>query len=132
MAKPAQVIAAPITGALGTEIKVGDTVVVVTTGYSHRVSVNKGKYVGYIESGSYHYTKRARIEVETTRTFQVKPDGTEFNWSKDYDSATWNDVRPTLTYKTEPFIRKSTLNLNRIATIKEADYSIIEQVGKLV
>jgi len=62
----------------------------------------------------------------------VKPDGTEFSWSKDYDSATWKEMQPTLTRKTEPCIRKSTLQLNRIATIKESDYSIVEQVGKLV
>jgi hypothetical protein len=133
MGKLATVIAAPIKGALGTEIQVGDTVMVVTTGYSHRVSVNKGKYVGYIEGTGYSRgQKKARIEVETTRTFQVKPDGTEFSWSKDYDSATWNEVRPTLTYKTEPCTRKSTLNLNRIATIKESDFGIVEHVGKLV
>jgi hypothetical protein len=129
MGKVATVIAAPIKGALGNEVNVGDTVMVVTTGYSHRVSVNKGKYVGYIQSSG---QQRARIEVESTRTFQVKPDGTEFSWSKDYNSATWADVRPTLTYKTEPYTRKSTLQLNRIATIKEADFGIVEAVGKLV
>jgi hypothetical protein len=129
MGKPAQVIAAPIKGALGNDVNVGDTVMVVTTGYSHRVSVKKGKYVGYIQSGSY---QRARIEVESTRSFQVKPDGTEFSWTKDYDSTTWAAVRPTLTYKTEPCIRKATLQLNRIATIKESDFGIVEQVGKLV
>jgi hypothetical protein len=129
MGKVATVIAAPIKGALGNEVNVGDTVMVVTTGYSHRVFVNKGKYVGYIQSSG---QQRARIEVESTRTFQVKPDGTEFSWSKDYNSATWDDVRPTLTYKTEPYTRKSTLQLNRIATIKEADFGIIEQIGKLV
>ena len=130
MGKLATVIAAPIKGALGTEINVGDTVMVVTTGYSHRVSVNKGKYVGYIQ-GSY-YQQRARIEVESTRSFLVKPDGTEFSWGKDYNSATWKEVQPTLTRKTEPYIRKTTLNLNRIAAIKESDYAIVEQVGKLV
>ena len=129
MGKLATLIAAPIKGALGNDVNVGDTVMVVTTGYSHRVSVNKGKYVGYIQSSG---QQRARIEVESTRTFQVKADGTEFSWSKDYDSATWADVRPTLTYKTEPCIRKSTLQLNRIAAIKESDYAIVEQVGKLV
>lgn len=129
MGKLATLIAAPIKGALGDDVNVGDTVMVVTTGYSHRVSVNKGKYVGYIQSSG---QQRARIEVESTRTFQVKADGTEFSWSKDYDSATWADVRPTLTYKTEPCIRKSTLQLNRIAAIKESDYAIVEQVGKLV
>ena len=132
MAKPAQVIQAPIKGALGTEIQVGDTVMVVTTGYSHNVSVKKGKYVGYIESSGYYYKQRARVEVEETRSFQVKPDGTEFIWSKDYNSATWDTVKGTLTRKTEPCIRKATLNLNRIATIKEADFGIVETVGKLV
>lgn len=130
MGKLATVIAAPIEGVLRNTINVGDTVMVVTTGYSHHVSVSKGKYVGYIQGSN--YPKRARIEVETERTFQVKPDGTEFSWSKDYDSATWEQVKPTLTYKTEPHIRKTTLNLNRIATIKESDYAIVEQVGKLI
>lgn len=130
MGKLATVIAAPIEGALKNTVNVGDTVMVVTTGYSHRVSVKKGKYVGYIE-GSYK-NKRARVEIESERSFLVKPDGTEFSWSKDYNSATWKEVQPTLTRKTEPYIRKSTLNLNRIATIKEADHSIIDQISKLV
>jgi hypothetical protein len=132
MGKLAQVIAAPIQGALGNEIQVGDTVMVVTTGYSHNVSVKKGKYIGYIESSGYYYKKRARIEVEETRSFQVKPDGTEFIWSKDYDRNTWDTVKDTLVRRTEPCIRKATLNLNRIATIKEADFGIVETVGKLV
>lgn len=129
MGKLATVIAAPIKGALGCEVNVGDTVMVVTTGFGHRVSINRGKYVGYIQSSG---KQRARIEVESTRTFQVKPDGTEFSWSKDYNPATWADVRPTLTHKTEPRIRKSTLQLNRIAIIKEADFGIVEAVGKLL
>lgn len=132
MGKLATVIAAPIEGALKNIINVGDTVMVVTTGYSHRVSVAKGKYVGYIESQSGYYQKRARIEVETERSFQVKPDGTEFSWSKDYDRKTWEDVKKTLTWKKEPYIRKSTLNLNRIVTIAQADHAIVETVGKLV
>jgi hypothetical protein len=117
MGKVKQVIAAPITGVFGDEINVGDTVMLVSTGYSHRVNVKKGKYVGYIQSTG-NYPRRARIEVESTRSFQVKPDGTEFNWSKDYDSATWATVKDTLVRRVEPCIVKSTLNLNRIAKIK--------------
>lgn len=117
MSKPTQVIAAPITGLFGQEINVGDTVVSVTTGYSHRVNVRKGKYVGYIEStGS--YSRRARIEVEAERSVLVKPDGTDFCWNKDYNSNTWKDVQPTLTRRTEKYVKKSTLCLNRITTIK--------------
>jgi hypothetical protein len=130
MAK-ANVIAAPIKGALGNDVNVGDTVMVVTTGYSHRVRVNKGKYVGYIE-GSGYYSKRARIEVEKERTIQVKPDGTDFDWRKDYDSKTWKEVQPTLTTRTEKYIVKSTLCLNRIATITPAEGVVVDKVGKLV
>ena len=130
MGKLATVIAAPIEGALKNTVNVGDTVMVVTTGYSHRVSVKKGKYIGYIE-GSYK-NKRARVEIESERSFLVKPDGTEFCWNKDYNSATWKEVQPTLTRKSEPYTRKSTLNLNRIATIIPADHAIVEQIGKLV
>jgi len=132
MGKLATIIEAPIKGALGTEINVGDTVMVVTTGYSHRVSVKKGIYKGYIEGSSGYYRKRARVEVEGTRSFQVKPDGTEFNWSKDYNSATWDQVKTTLVRKTEPCIHKSTLNLNRIATINQAEAETVEKIGKLV
>lgn len=132
MGKLATVIEAPIEGALKTMINPGDIVMVVTTGYSHSVSVKKGKYIGYIESTGYYYKKRARIEVEDTRSFQMKPDGTEFNWSKDYDRNTWDQVKETLVRKTVPHIYKTTLNLNRIATIQESDFGIVEKVGQLV
>ena len=132
MGKLATVIEAPIEGALKTMINPGDIVMVVTTGYSHNVSVKKGTYVGYIESTGYYYKKRARVLVEGTRSFQMKPDGTEFNWSKDYDRNTWDQVKGTLVRKTVPHIYKTTLNLNRIATIQESDFGIVEKVGQLV
>ena len=131
MAK-AKVIAAPIKGALGNDVNVGDTVMVVTTGYSHRVRVSKGTYVGYIEGSGYHYKKRARIEVERERTVRVKPDGTDFNWNKDYDSKTWPEFSKTLTFRTEKYIQKSTLCLNRIATIQPAEHDMVDKVSKLV
>jgi hypothetical protein len=130
MGKLATVIEAPIKGALGTEVNVGDTVMVVTTGYSHNVSVKKGIYKGYIK-GSY-YPQRARVEVECMRKVQVKPDGTVFSWSKDYNSATWEDVRKTLTWREELFIHKTTLNLNRIASITAAEAETVTKIGKLV
>lgn len=117
MGKAKSVIAGPITGLFGQEINVGDTVVLVTTGYSHRVNVRKGKYVGYIESTG-HNARRARVEVDSTRSFRVKPDGTEFNWKKDYDSKTWNTVKDTLILKSEPCVIKATLQLNRLTTVK--------------
>ena len=114
----APVIEDSIEGALGQVVNVGDTVMVVTTGYSNSVGIRKGVYKGYIE-GSGYYPKRARIEVQTTRTVQYKPDGTPFDWRKDYNANTWNDIRPTLVFKTEPYVHKTTLKLNRIVTIKE-------------
>ena len=130
MAK-AQVIAAPIKGALGNDVNVGDTVMVVTTGYSHRVRVTKGKYVGYIQ-GSGWYKQRARVEVECERSVRVKPDGTVFSWKTDYDSKTWPEVSKTLTFRTEKYTRQSTLCLNRIATITPAEGEVVDKVGKLV
>jgi len=37
---------------LGQTIKPGDEVVIVTTGYSHSVSTNKGTYVGMVNGGA--------------------------------------------------------------------------------
>ena len=124
-------IEAPIKGALGNNINVGDTVMVVTTGYSHRVSVNKGKYLGYIE-GTGYYKKRAQVEVEYTSYVQIKPDGTEFDWSKDYNHATYQEVSKTLTRKEVTLKRVSTLNLNRLATITPAEAVTVEALRNLI
>jgi hypothetical protein len=110
-------IEAPITGVFGEEVQVGDPVMIVTTGYSHRVSVTKGKYLGYIE-GSGYYSPRAQVAVESKRTIQMKPDGTEFNWGKDYHKDTWHEVSKTLTRKEVDYTYITTLKLNRIATLK--------------
>ena len=118
MAKAKQVIQGSIKGAFDT-VNVGDTVMVVTTGYSHNCRVNKGKYIGYIEGKQYGNTiKKAVIEVESQKNVMIKPDGTVFDWSKDYNQATWETVRKTLTNKSVPFTRRTTLKLNRIATLK--------------
>jgi hypothetical protein len=119
MAK-AQIVQDSIKGVFGEEVNVGDQVMVVTTGYSHRVNVRKGIYKGYVESqqGWSKGQKKAKIEINTTRSIQVKPDGNEFNWRTDYDSATWPTVKDTLVRKEIPYTYETTLQLNRIATIK--------------
>ncbi len=116
MAK-AKLIQAPMKGVFGETVNVGDKVMAVTTSWGNAY-VAKGTYIGYIE-GSGYYKQCAQIESERERRVLVKPDGTPFNWKKDYNGATWSEVQPTLTYKTEKYIRTSTLKLNRIATIKE-------------
>lgn len=115
MAKAKTVIVAPIKGVFGEDVQVGDQVMVVTTGYSHNVSVKKGIYKGYIESNS---GRRARVEVEAVRYAWEKPDGTEFVWRQDYNPTTYPQIKPTLKHKTITYIRKATLQLNRIATLK--------------
>ena len=109
-------IEAPIKGVFGETVNVGDEVMVMTTGWGNAY-LNKGKYLGYVESNGW-YKQCAQIAIETKRYVQVKPDGTEFSWKKDYDSATWKEVSKTLTRKEIPYTRISTLKLTRIATLK--------------
>lgn len=110
----ATLIQAPIKGVLGTDINVGDKVMVVTTGYSHNVSVNKGTYLGYIEGAGY-YKQRARVAVDVIeRKWHHKVTGEEWNWTKHGRLGTTDfEVRET------PGIRMTTLCLNRIATLKD-------------
>lgn len=109
-------IEAPITGVFGKTVNVGDKVMVMTTGCGNAY-LNKGKYLGYVECSGY-YKQRAQIAIETKRYVQLKPDGTEFNWSKDYHKDTWQEVNKTLTRKEIPYTRISTLKLNRVAALK--------------
>lgn len=109
-------IEAPIKGVFGETVNVGDQVMVMTTGWGNAY-LNKGTYLGYVEGNGY-YKQCAQIAIETKRYVQLKPDGTEFNWSKDYHKDTWQEVNKTLTRKEIPYTRISTLKLNRIATLK--------------
>ena len=119
MSSKAVLIEEPIEGACGVMVNVGDEVMVVTTGYSNRVSITKGVYKGYIE-GTGWYKKRARVEVAYTRSVWHNPDGTPFNW-KDYNYSTFETVvKPTLVMKEVSGTHPTTLNLNRMVPIKHA------------
>lgn len=115
MTKPVR-IEAPIKGALGNEIQVGDTVMVVTTGWGN-THCAKGKYIGYVEGKGY-YKKRAQVEVQEKSHRWVHQDGTPFDW-KTYDYRTWEEVRKTLKQEEHHYTRVTTLNLNRMATLKD-------------
>lgn len=118
MSKVKTVIQKPITGVFKEDVQVGDKVMVVTTGRSH-VNVRQGFYLGYTEGTKWgRAVQKAVIEIHSTRSTRFKPDGKEFDWSKDYDSKTWNQVQTTLITKEVPFVHRTTLQLNRIATIK--------------
>ena len=118
-------IEAPIKGALGNEVNVGDTVMVVTTGWGNTYCA-RGKYLGYVE-GKGHYKKRAQIEVEHTGYKRLWNDtGEEFDYRGAREKALYTDYSTysknlqeqthTVEYK---YTRLSTLNLNRIATLKD-------------
>ena len=134
MASKKPIIKESFTNKFGT-VNVGDTVMAVTTGYSHNVSVYKAIYLGYIESQEWRgeVEKKVKLEVEEEHSVQVWADnGREFNWRTEYNSSTWQDVQKLLTYKKVMKTRTATLQLNRIAPIKPSDHEIIGVVGKLV
>ena len=130
MATKKPIIEQPFTNEFGT-INVGDTVMVVTTGYSHRVSVNKGRYLGYIESQGWRgqTEKKVKLEVQSYRNVWYYK-GTDTEWKWNYSN--YHQVKDQLETRQVPYFRKTTLQLNRIAPIKDSDHSIVETVGKLV
>lgn len=118
MAKAKQLIQASITGVFKEDVRVGDKVMVVTKGRGS-VGINKGTYMGYVEGTQYGNTiKKAVIDIDATRYANFKPDGTEFNWRTDYNSATYDQIKGTLVSKQIQYTRRTTLKLNRIATLK--------------
>lgn len=114
-------------------VNVGDTVMVVTTGYSHRVSVYKAQYLGYIEGASWRgeKTKKVKVGYEATRRVAYwKDTGKKFNWATDYNARTYD--RNNIEYRQEKYPATSTLQLNRIAPIKASEHAVVDTIGKLV
>jgi hypothetical protein len=120
----AQRIEAPIKGALGNEVKVGDTVMVVSTGWGNTYC-KRGKYLGYIEGKGY-YKQRAQVEVEETgyrRIWNDTQETADYSCQRMRDLITKPDYYKSLSELTTvlkvPYFRVTTLNLNRIATLKD-------------
>lgn len=131
MAIKKPLIEKPFTNEFGT-VNVGDTVMAVTTGYSHSVSVNKGKYIGYIESQDWrgNTTQKVKLEVLSYRNAWYYK-GTDNEWKWNYTE--WrNGIQEKLESRQIPYTRKTTLKLNRIAPIKDSDIAIVDTVAKLV
>ena len=123
------IIEQPFTNEFGT-VNVGDAVMAVTTGYSRRVSVIKGRYLGYIESQDRRgqIEKKVKLEVQFYRkAWYYKGTDTEWKWNSSYCQ-----VKDQLETRQVPCFRKTTLRRNRIAPIKDSDHSIVETVGKHV
>lgn len=132
MSSKKSLIKEPFTNEFGM-INVGDDVMVVTTGYSHRVSVYKAKYLGYIESTDWHgeTIKRVKVAYQATRHVPyIKATGKKFNWNTDYDARTYD--RNNIEYRQEYYDATSTLQLNRVAPIKANEHAVVETIGKLV
>ena len=109
-----EIVKNSIEGCVGGIVNVGDKVVVITTGYSHRVNVKEGTYLGYIEGA---YGKRAKVEiVEKTRVFVHNKTGENYNYWK--HGSLWDSIRTDFTHVDRTYHRITTLQLNRIATIK--------------
>lgn len=118
MAKAKQVIQESIKGVFEEDVNVGDKVMVVTKGRGS-VRINKGTYIGFVDGKDYGRTvKKAVIEIDAKRHANFFPDGREFNWRTDYDSTTYDQIKGTLTMRQVPYTRRTTLKLNRIATLK--------------
>ena len=132
MATKKPLIAEAFTNDFGTA-NVGDTVMVVTTGYSHRVSVYKAQYLGYIESEGWRGDKIKKVKVGYEASRHVpywKETGKKFNWNTDYNAATYD--RNKIEYREEKYPATSTLQLNRIAPIKASEHAVVDTIGKLV
>lgn len=111
----AVLIQAPIKGVFDKDVNVGDQVMVVSTGWGS-VYVRKGTYKGYIEGNGY-YKKRARVEIATERRQWIhKGTGEPYDY---YKHGSFGVIGDSFETKVTPHTYLTTLNLNRIATIKE-------------
>lgn len=117
----------PFTNSLNQTINPGDDVVAVTTGYGHNVSIFKAKYLGMRGD-------RCVLDAQASTRKFVNADGQEYSWTQEfrelppvsyhpYDTyrqrneereALAKERRKGYEYKDFPYIRRTTLNLNRI------------------
>jgi hypothetical protein len=118
---------------LGQVIKPGDEVVIVTTGYSHQVSTNKGTYLGLVNGGasivkqvrsSYYAFKDSgeRVPYSWFKEMYAEQNAFKANFATDRNYRYWNDPEyhkiaekryALIETKYEIVPRKTTLKLNR-------------------
>lgn len=105
-------------------INVGEACVVVTEGYSHRIQIRKGKYLGYVEQGIDYRTKeprravKAEVEVESYVYFKK---GTNIRCS-------WSD--PDREMRKAVIKRQTTLQLNRILPMIQGGDQMVSMLAK--
>lgn len=115
-------------------VNVGDQVVFVTTGYSHNVSVSKGKYIGYIESEDWHGRSIKKVKLEEECYHHVWYNK-EMNTKCAYP--TWVQMKDEefmskIETRKVPYTRTTTLQLNRIAPLAQNNVSCIDTIKDLI
>lgn len=100
------------------EYRVGDRVAFVTTGYGHSVTFGKATIRGITEGGC------LRLDVDDQRRDWVSADtGELYDWAVDGylkkifvcdETATSGKTGRAFVIKVTPYIRKTTLQLNRV------------------
>ena len=100
------------------EYRVGDRVAFVTTGYNRSVKFGKATIRGITESGRLQLDvddrRREWVDKDTGKLFDWGVDGTLMNTRWGDETATSAKSGRTFVIKTTPYIRKTTLQLNRV------------------
>lgn len=107
-------------------INVGDPVVVITEGYSHRISIRKGTYLGYI-LGSVSY----RTD-EQQKSVKVLVEKETFGWFIGDSDVRCTYLHPEVKGRYTKTMGQATLQLNRIIPLPKGSDALIEQINKLV
>ena len=100
------------------EYRVGDRVAFVTTGYNHSVTFGKATIRGITEGGCLQLDvddKRCDwVSADTGKLYDWEVDGylKKINWRD--ETATSGKTGRTFVIKVTPYIRKTTLQLNRV------------------
>jgi hypothetical protein len=96
-------------------VKPGDKICFVThsTGF---VRMCTGVYLGFTETGG---ELRCRVQSEReSREMVHKDTGKKFDWSREYNSRTWDTVKDTLENRMVTRTVTTSLQLNRIVGLK--------------
>ena len=100
------------------EYRVGDRVAFVTTGYNHSVTFGKATIRGITDGGGLQLDvedhHRDWVSADTGKLYDWAVDGylKKINWQDEI--ATAGKTGRTFVIKTTPYVRKTTLQLNRV------------------
>ena len=100
------------------EYRVGDRVAFVTTGYCHRVKFGTATIRGITDSGCLRLDvddmRSDWVSADTGKLYDSEVDGylKNINWGD--ETATSGKTGRAFVIKTTPYIRKTTLQLNRV------------------